>query len=108
MTITVKSDSLGWLALVPRLRGARGVRLVRIVRTFALLLLIAAPLWLRPAHAQSPALLDMVNTLSANGTFEFDALERQAAIANDNAYAKLQPFCGDNGQSPVPSAKAAA
>ena len=76
MTITVKSDSLGCLALVPR-----GVRLVRIVRTFALLLLIATPLWLRPAHAQSPALLDMVNTLSANGTFAFDALERQAAIA---------------------------
>jgi uncharacterized protein with beta-barrel porin domain len=61
---------------------------------------------LRPAHAQSPALVDMVSTLSANGTFQFDALERQAAIANDNAYAKLQPICGGNGQSEVPTAAA--
>jgi len=106
MMITVKSDSLGRLALAPRLRRprARRVGVARIVRTFALLLLIGGPIWLRPAHAQSPALLDMVNTLSANGTFEFDALERQAAIANDNAYAKLQPVCGGNGQSPAPSA----
>jgi uncharacterized protein YhjY with autotransporter beta-barrel domain len=116
MTITVKSDWLGWLAPAPRmpcpraLRGLRarqpqpssglpsGVGITRIVRTFALLLLIAAPMWLRPAHAQSPALLDMVNTLSANGTFQFDALERQAAIANDSAYAKLQPICAGAGQ----------
>ncbi len=68
---------------------------------FAALLLLAAPVWLRPAYAQtqSPALLDMVNTLSANGVFEFDALERQAAIANDSAYAKLLPICGGQGQA---------
>ena len=78
MTITVKSESLGWLAPAPRLPWsnalrrlrprepqpsvgtARGVGAARIVRTFALLLLIAAPMWFHPAHAQSPALLDMV------------------------------------------------
>jgi outer membrane lipase/esterase len=119
MTITVKSDSLGGLARVPGLHWLRsqwrprarerqarfGVCLARIVRTFALLLLIAAPTWVRPAYAQSPALVDMVNTLSANGTFQFDALERQAAIANDSAYTKLQPICG--GQSEAPTGAAA-
>jgi outer membrane lipase/esterase len=108
MTIMVKSDRLGRLAPVPRLRWPRpllrpGAREPQpsIVRTFALLLLIGAPLWFRPAHAQSPALQDMVSTLSANGTFEFNALERQAAIANDSAYAKLQRVCGGAGQSPA-------
>jgi len=45
-----------------------------------------------PAQAQA-ALTDMVDTLSANGVYEFNGLERQAAIANDNAFAKLQPIC---------------
>jgi uncharacterized protein YhjY with autotransporter beta-barrel domain len=127
MTITVRPDSLGRLALVAppgylravgRLRArdpqhsigvpsgersTRGAGATRIVRTFALLLLLAAPIWLRPAHAQSPALLDMVNTLTANGTFQFDALERQAAIANDTAYTKLQPICGANATSAATS-----
>jgi len=80
MTITVRSGSLGRL-------------------TFGIILLAA--LWTRPVQAQTPALVDMVNTLSANGTFQFDALERQAAIANDSAYSKLLPVCGAQAQSPA-------
>jgi uncharacterized protein YhjY with autotransporter beta-barrel domain len=111
MTITVKSDSLGRLTpvpLSPRLRAMQrpcarepepGVGMARIVRTFSLVLLMAATIWIQPAHAQTAALLDMVNTLSANGVFQFDALERQAAIANDTAYTKLLPICGGAGQT---------
>jgi uncharacterized protein with beta-barrel porin domain len=62
-------------------------------------LLLLMALWVRPAAAQTAALVDMVNTLSGNGTFQFDALERQAAIANDNAYTKLLPVCGPQAQS---------
>lgn len=67
--------------------------------TCAMILLAAS--WTRPLQAQTPALVDMVNTLSANGTFQFDALERQAAVANDSAYAKLLPVCGAQAQSPA-------
>jgi uncharacterized protein with beta-barrel porin domain len=52
--------------------------------------------WHGAAHAQTTtgaSLLDMVNTLSGDGVFQFDALERQAAVANDTAFLKLQPLC---------------
>jgi outer membrane lipase/esterase len=58
-------------------------------------LLILAPLWCGAANAQTtPALLNMVNTLTSQGVFQFDALEKQAAIANDNAFTKVQALCG--------------
>jgi uncharacterized protein YhjY with autotransporter beta-barrel domain len=110
MTTTVRSESLGRLTPVPHFLWSRAMRrpcardpeprvgMARIVRTFPLALLLAAPIWFQSAHAQSAALQDMVNTLSANGVFQFDALERQAAIANDSAYTKLLPICGGVGQ----------
>jgi uncharacterized protein with beta-barrel porin domain len=61
--------------------------------------MLLAGLCTRPAAAQTAALLEMVNTLSVSGTFQFDALERQAAIANDSAYTKLLPACGAQAQS---------
>ena len=96
MTPTVSSDSLGQLLPVPILpRMSAALRSVnRTARTLSVVLLMLAPLGFQSAGAQTAALLDMVNTLSANGTFQFDALERQAAIANDNAYTKLLPICG--------------
>jgi outer membrane lipase/esterase len=96
MTTTVRSDSLGQLLPVPILpRMSAALRSVsRTARKPAVVLLMLAPLGFQSAGAQTAALLDMVNTLSANGTFQFDALERQAAIANDNAYSKLLPVCG--------------
>ncbi|HVS75518.1 MAG TPA: autotransporter outer membrane beta-barrel domain-containing protein [Steroidobacteraceae bacterium] len=45
-------------------------------------------------NASSGSLLRMVNTLSSEGVYQFDALGRQAAIANDAAFASLQPLCG--------------
>jgi len=72
----------------------------RIVRAFAWTVLATAPLWQATAHAQS--LLDMVNTLGAQGVFQFDGLERAAAIANDNAYVKVQALCGVGPQSAAP------
>ncbi len=61
----------------------------------ALLALIG---WVRsdPVGAQSASsgsLLTMVNTLSSEGVYQFNALDRQAAIANDTAFAQLQPLC---------------
>jgi uncharacterized protein YhjY with autotransporter beta-barrel domain len=59
-----------------------------------LVLLVLAQAWFQTAGAQTPALQNMVDTLTAEGVFQFDALERQAAIANDHAYSKLLPLCG--------------
>ncbi|MEA3181711.1 MAG: hypothetical protein QOI59_5234 [Gammaproteobacteria bacterium] len=101
MTITVGSDSLGRLMpvrILPRFPAAPRSN-GHTPRTFHAVLLFLAALWFRPAGAQTAALLDMVNTLSANGTFQFDALERQAAIANDGAYTKLLPVCGAQAQA---------
>lgn len=50
-----------------------------------------------PARAQSDSggsLLTMVDTLTSEGVYQFNALEQQAAIANDTAYANLLPACG--------------
>lgn len=78
--------------------GTAGARLVRLS---SWLLLTAALIGHIPAHAQQaqPSLRLMVDTLSASGVFQFDAVERQAAIANDNAYSKLLPLCTGNGNS---------
>ena len=47
------------------------------------------------ALAQSaPSLAQMVTTLRQEGIFQFDALEYDAAVANDAAYAHLLPICG--------------
>lgn len=74
-----------------------------VVRKLSVLLLLMAPCWVSQvqAQAQAPALVNMVNTLSANGVFQFDPLERAAAVANDNAYAKLLPICGQQAQAPA-------
>jgi uncharacterized protein with beta-barrel porin domain len=130
MTITVKSDSLGWLTPAPHPRRpgvpqwlhARQLQpgfdlthgfirafilgFIRIVRMFALLALVTAAALVQPVHAQTAALVNMVDSLSANGTFAFDGLERLAAIANDNAYTKLQPICGQVGKGPTAPAAA--
>ena len=59
-------------------------------------------------NASSGSLLAMVNTLSSDGVYQFDALDRQAAIANDTAFAKLQPLCATTSPAaPVPSASCA-
>jgi uncharacterized protein with beta-barrel porin domain len=76
-----------------------GVR--RIVRIFAWTVLAAAPAWHGTADAQS--LLSMVDTLTAQGVFQFDGLERAAAIANDNAYVKVRALCGVGPQSAAPT-----
>ena len=44
--------------------------------------------------ASSGSLLTMVNTLTSKGVYQFSALDRQAAIANDAAFASLQAICG--------------
>lgn len=62
---------------------------------------LLAFLWHGSAHAQS--LLDMVDTLTAQGVFKFDGLERAAAIANDNAYVKVRALCGVGAQTAVPT-----
>jgi len=67
----------------------------------ALALLATAPAWQGSAQAQS--LLDMVDTLTAQGVFQFDNLERLAAIANDNAYVKVQALCGVGPQNAAPT-----
>jgi len=105
MMTMVRSDSLGRLppAPFPSWSGTHAPRWAscggpaRIVRIFTWALLLAA-LWHGPVQAQNAqnapaALLEMVNTLTADGVFQFDALERAAAAANDNAYLKLQKIC---------------
>src|SRR5690348_6909773 len=89
---TSRQRSPSGLSRIWHVRAARGRR----VCTLSALLLLIAPWWVSQARAQSqtPALVNMVNTLSANGVFQFDPLERAAAAANDNAYAKLLPICG--------------
>jgi uncharacterized protein YhjY with autotransporter beta-barrel domain len=76
-----------------------GVR--RIVRAFAWLTLAAACAWHATARAQS--LLDMVNALGTQGVFQFDALERDAAIANDTAFVKIRALCGLGPQNAAPT-----
>jgi outer membrane lipase/esterase len=44
--------------------------------------------------ASSGSLLTMVDTLTSDGVYQFNALDQQAAIANDTAYASLLPVCG--------------
>src|SRR4051812_39260688 len=77
-----------------------GLFRTRLLRT-AVALLATAPAWQGSAQAQS--LLDMVDTLTAQGVFQFDNLERLAAIANDNAYVKVQALCGVGPQSAAPT-----
>jgi outer membrane lipase/esterase len=58
-----------------------------------------------PAAAQSASsgsLLTMVDTLTSDGVYQFNALDQQAAIANDTAYESLLPLCGTT--TPVTSA----
>jgi outer membrane lipase/esterase len=56
---------------------------------------LVALAWHVAAQAQSaPSLVQMVTTLTQNGTYKFDALEYDAAVANDAAYARLLPICG--------------
>src|SRR5260221_9175945 len=76
-----------------------GVR--RIVRAFAWLALAAACSWHATARAQS--LLDMINALGTQGVFQFDALERDAAIANDTAFVKVRALCGLGPQNAAPT-----
>src|SRR5690349_20006265 len=71
------------------------------VRAIGLSLLAAALLCHRSAPAQS--LLDMVDTLSAQGVFQFDGLARAAVIANDNAYVKVQALCGIGANNSTPT-----
>src|ERR1700753_1591961 len=112
MTIMLRSGSPGPQTAVPvsqseatsRQRSHSGLSRFRHNRaacgrsvcTLSALLLLLAPCWVSQAQAQAqgPPLVNMVNTLSANGVFQFDPLERAAAVANDNAYAKLLPVCG--------------
>jgi uncharacterized protein with beta-barrel porin domain len=115
MMTTVRSDSLGrpMAAPVPRWSAAAyqpqqplrrpqpAASLAGIVRALGIVLLMLGSLRMAPAQAQSPALLDMVNTLSANGVYAFNGLERQAAIANDNAFTKLQPICAPSPKAPT-------
>jgi uncharacterized protein with beta-barrel porin domain len=59
---------------------------------------MAAMLWNGVAGAQSaPSLVTMVNTLRADGVYQFDGLEFDAAAADDAAYAALLPKCGRAG-----------
>jgi outer membrane lipase/esterase len=85
--------------IVPRTRAR--IPVTRPLHRLGALLLLAMSLWHSPANAQS--LLDMVNTLSANGVFQFDALERAAAIANDNAFVKVQGLCGVGPNNATPT-----
>ena len=46
------------------------------------------------AHAQAaPSLVQMVNTLTSEGVYRFDALELAAAQANDTTWANLKSLC---------------
>jgi outer membrane lipase/esterase len=123
MMINVESDSFGRLMAAPVLwwscaarrlqrrarqpepaaSAARILRVLRVLRAFALLLVMIGSLRPEPAHGQNAALLNMVNTLSANGVYQFNGLERQAAIANDNAFTKLQPLCAPAQTAPAAS-----
>jgi len=87
------------MTLMPRARCRSSV--TRIVRISGWILLAIAPVWRGTASAQS--LVDMVTTLSAQGKFQFDALERAAAAANDSAYVKVRALCGVGPQTPVPT-----
>lgn len=104
MTTQVKSDPLGRLAPflflsswthAAALRHGPCAGFARIVRAIGWTLLAAAPIWHGAVQAQSTggSLVDMVNTLASQGVFQFDALERQAAAANDAAFRNLQPLC---------------
>jgi hypothetical protein len=115
MMTTVRSDSLGRPMAAPVLRRSYAAyqpqqplrrpqpvaSLAGIVRALGIVLLMLGLLRTAPAQAQSPALLDMVNTLSANGVYAFNGLERQAAMANDNAFTKLQPICAPAPKAPT-------
>jgi outer membrane lipase/esterase len=100
MTTTVNSDMLGSLPPAPMLRrptAARQFRLRFLTVAWARAPFAAAVLaavLCQPVSAQTAALVNMVDTLTANGVFQFDGLERLAAVANDNAYTKLLPLCG--------------
>lgn len=84
---------------VPRTRAR--IPVTRALRGLGAILLVVAPLWQGQARAQS--LLDMVNTLGAEGVFQFDPLERAAAIANDNAFVKVQALCGVGPNNATPT-----
>jgi len=113
MTTMVRSDLLGRLPSAPfpswspapaPLRVAR-CGSARIVRILTGSLLALAGFWHLPARAQTAPgpLLTMVNTLTAEGVFQFDALERAAAAANDNAYFKLQKICAPTATGATPA-----
>lgn len=87
------------MTTMPRTRACNTA--TPIVRAIGLSLLASALFWHRSAPAQS--LLDMVDTLSAQGVFQFDGLERAAAIANDNAYVKVQALCGIGANNSTPT-----
>jgi uncharacterized protein YhjY with autotransporter beta-barrel domain len=57
--------------------------------------IVIASVLQQTALAQSaPSLVDMITTLRQQGVYQFDALEYDAAAANDAAYANLLPICG--------------
>lgn len=81
-----------------RSAAARSPRELRLPSLPLLLLLSVAAVPLRPSvsHAQAaPSLVQMVTQLTAEGVFQFDALEFDAAAANDAAYAHLLTICGN-------------
>ena len=66
---------------------------------FAVLLVA---LFSQGARAQSaPSLATMVTTLRQEGIFQFDALEYDAAVANDAAYGHLLTICGPQATAPA-------
>src|SRR5665213_2250851 len=115
MTTMVKSEPFGPFArvllpslctLARALRQSPLQRLARIVRTSGWAVVAVVPFWHGSAHAQTaPALLNMVDTFTADGVFKFDALETQAAAANDNAYLKVEKLCGIGGPGATPTCK---
>lgn len=65
----------------------------------AVLLLILGS-FLQPTYAQTEGSLQtLVDQYSARGIYEYNALERQAAIANDKAYQSLLSDCGSTGSA---------
>ncbi len=85
-------------------RPPRGACVCHHSWVFAVLLI-----WQSSAHAQAvparatPSLAQMVTTLRGEGVYAFDALEYDAAVANDAAYAALLPIC-----APTPTTTTAA
>jgi outer membrane lipase/esterase len=97
---------LGYRALLWR-GGARVSRAAILPASvlLALLGLLGSSEQADAQSASSGSLLNMVDTLSSDGVYQFNALDRQSALANDTAYEKLLPLCaGTTPIAPTPSA----